>query len=325
MRNLGLDIAKCICTLWIVGVWHLTGYLNSTVTDSNVCGAITMTVLFCFMFISGMLMQKYDFNNLVDVKTFYLKRFWRFWILLLISCVSLFLAGLAVHKEWFVSIQQLILTICGLSSVFPPIPGTIWFMSMLMLFYMLTPIIRRKKNVVYTILSAFVVYLVFIILQVFGDGVDRGLFVYFPAFVLGLISPLDRVSKLTAKLSLCLYSIIAWPIIVLSTKSIENNVLNIVIQIVFSIFGTISLLGIGNLLSKVKGKVIIQCISVLSYSSLCLYLFHRQVYQGILFITRTLGIETSLLLMYIIMLPIALLVAYFIQKIYDKTISGIVS
>lgn len=325
MRNVGLDMAKCISTLWIVGVWHLTGYLNSTVADSNVCGAITMTVLFCFMFVSGMLMHKYEFKDWNSVKVFYFKRFWRFWILFFISSVTLYLAGVVVHKEWFVSMQQLILTICGLSSVFPPIPGTIWFMSMLMLFYILTPIIRWNKTITYTITSASIVYLLFVTLQVYVNGVDRGLFVYFPAFVLGLITPIDRISKFVSSKGVCLGSLIIWTIIVVSSMHVANNVFGILVQILFSLLGTICLLGIGIMLSLVENEIFLKSIRFLSYLSLSLYLFHRQVYQGVLFISRGRGVEVNIILMYVIMLPVAILVAYFIQKLYDKTISRVVS
>ena len=152
-RDYALDIVRVICTFWIIGVWHLCNYCESTtfISSSTLCSNVTITVLSCFMFLSGYLLKKYEFCKKTDVLAFYKKRFFRFWILFFVASSALYVAGEFIGSKWFVSFLQYFFTIIGISSFFSPHPPTLWFMSMVMLFYIITPFLlwsNRRKNVI---------------------------------------------------------------------------------------------------------------------------------------------------------------------------------
>ena len=139
-RNLQFDVARVLAMLWIVGIWHLTGYMSSE--NSNLIlfygsSIITDIALATFMFISGFFLSKYEFEKNEDIWIFYKKRLQRFYILFAISAISMWLGGMNP------GFGLLCTTLSGLSSYILPQPKTLWFFSMLFSFYILTPLIWR--------------------------------------------------------------------------------------------------------------------------------------------------------------------------------------
>ena len=148
-RDLSFDVTRVVCTLWIVGIWHLMNYIPNQAPAALTTGIgepVTITALSCFMFISGYFLRKYPFRDRADVLTFYRKRFSRFYGLYFLSAITLLIGGFFTDKSWFDSYHQFFLTLCGLTTFSPPQPGTLWFMSMLMFFYLVTPFIQYGKS-----------------------------------------------------------------------------------------------------------------------------------------------------------------------------------
>ena len=142
-RDLTIDFAKVLCMAYIVFYRHLANYGDVYSARHYLSYEVTISVMGVFMFYGGWFFKKADFNSLIGVKKFYKRRFYRFYILFLLSILLLYLGGLMLHKPWFDSNLQLILTSLGLSSFYQPNVNTLWFMSMLMLFYILTPVSVR--------------------------------------------------------------------------------------------------------------------------------------------------------------------------------------
>ena len=132
-----LDIIRALCMLWIVAVWHNNDYLPVVYHWSNdfVPAMITQVVLVTFTMISGMLLSKYSFNSKSDVWVFYKKRFGRFYFLFILAAVTFYFCG-------FYSLKALIKCVTGISLVLGQSPFTLWYMAMLMIFYILTPLLR---------------------------------------------------------------------------------------------------------------------------------------------------------------------------------------
>lgn len=321
-RILSFDIAKCLCTLWIVGVWHLYGYSSTSLMDNIFGQSVTVVVLSCFMFISGLLSQKYFFNDKMECLKFYKKKALRFWILLLISCASLHFAGVIIGKTWFSDSLQLLLCMLGFSSFFPPIPGTVWFMSMLMLFYELTPIVKRN-NYKNTLISGGIIYCLFIIVQLCGHPIDRGLFVYFPFYLVGLIFPFRIIQDYQNKrLMPLLLIVLAFCIILIFPES--TSFLTVVKHLLVSIIGIGIILSISYKLEKHINKIGLRIVNFISYSSLCLYLFHRHVYQLILFLCKIVNVYPNYVIMLCFMLPVAIVMSFYVQKYYDLLLNKII-
>lgn len=54
-RDLSFDVTRVVCTLWIVGIWHLMNYIPNQAPAALTTGIgepVTITALSCFMFIS---------------------------------------------------------------------------------------------------------------------------------------------------------------------------------------------------------------------------------------------------------------------------------
>lgn len=95
------------------------------------------------------------------------------------------------------------------------------------------------------------------------------------------------------------------------------------------LFGVVCVYSIGCILNNLLitpwggGYFIInKVIEWLAYISLALYLFHRQVYELTSIIIKR-YVDLTMIHLYLFMLPLACLTAYYIQKSYDKTINSI--
>jgi len=146
-RIVQLDLAKVIAFIWIVFFWHLVNYLSydykfKLVVYNDYGHCITRTMLSLFVFLSGLFLSKYTFLSKVDAYEFYKRRFVRFYPLYVVACITIYFSG-----DYIPSLKQLLFSILGLSGILSPAVGTMWFMSMMMFFYLITPTLYdvRKK------------------------------------------------------------------------------------------------------------------------------------------------------------------------------------
>lgn len=198
-RDLSFDIARALSALWVVGVWHLFCYDNSLNYANWTTQQITDVFLSVFMFISGYMLSKYKFEGWKDVLTFYKKRFWRFYVLYILASLSLFIGGAAIGNQMYAGISQLLLSFWGLNVFFAPHLGTLWFISMIMFFYLVTPLLSfswRSKYMKYIV--AVSMYAFFFLWREATGYVESYVFYMYPMYALGLLMPreiTDRAKK----------------------------------------------------------------------------------------------------------------------------------
>lgn len=330
-RDIGFDFVRSVSALWIVCVWHLLAYASPEIDYVTVpisfCSELALS---CFMFISGFFLGQKDISNFRDVLEFYKKRFWRFYILFFISAIILLIGGLFADKMWFQTPQSFISTVLGLSSFVDPSVGTIWFMSMLMMFYIVTPfILFGEKNIVRRISVVVILYSLFFVLYYLLPSVDARLFRFFPIYALGLLTPQSFICRVKKSNLIAIISFITCFLLTVFSVKIENQYLAIVVSnllyvvrfysailILIWLIDKINLSGCGGRIELVIGFV--------SYISLSLYLFHRPIYQVLTIIFSILnnngvincGITWCIL--YFVYVPIVLFLSYIIQKLYDN-------
>lgn len=307
MRDFAFDLLRTICSLWIVGCWHLLDYLPND-AHFEIGDSITTTALAAFIFMSGFFLQKYTFVDLNDCYSFYKKRFLRFYILYTLSIVTLIVGGVIVGNSWFASKEQIMLSFLGLSTVFTPSPATIWFMSMLMFFYILTPLIVYNRNMMRSFSIATTIYLIFIVLHIV-ELLDYRMLIYFPIYMLGLYTSKQRIINQNICL---LFLVVVWLIFALA------NVDYIFVEVIMSIVGVWVLINFVVYISKYLEKVsfIVKIVNALSYLSLCLYLFHRQIFEVLRQLCNQLDITITYPILFC-MLCIAIVASFTIQKSYD--------
>lgn len=137
--------------------------------------------------------------------------------------------------------------------------------------------------------------------------INKSLLIYLFAFLLGLMTTNKIISSVKSN-SYIVFVISAGGWIVLSLFSFSFcNLLRCILWVPL----VISLCEI--LLSFDKYKLLTHVAKITSYIALALYLFHRHIFLSIQYLCT----DVNLYIAYFIMLPIAMLVAYCIQKSYD--------
>ena len=309
-RNYAFDIARSLCALEIIGFWHVLAYINAEKGNVMVWGGhLTVFCLSVFTFISGYFMSRYKFEIVSDVKLFFKKRLVRFFPLFFLSASSLYVGGLIMNHSWFVDIKQFILTVTGFSCFAPPMVGTLWYISMLMFFYMITPVLSCGK---YNKWIAFA--LCFIIGANKITQIDSRFFMYMPVYILGLWFPDFFAKKINEyaynhKMLLFVCSVFLLCLDISIYGLIDYNPF---FRFVAILIGTCSILFMSFVLSSLKW--ILPFFSFLAYSSMAAYLFHRQIYECFRILMPDRIIPLALMLIAIV---VCFCLSYVIQKIYD--------
>lgn len=312
-RDLQFDIVRVLATLWIVACWHVKELLNMTPEQKHMLDFITISSLATFMFMSGYFLSKYSFSTGKEVKSFYKKRFIRFYPLFALSAIAMFLMGDNPGK------LQLVLTLTGLSTYLGNQPWTLWFISMLFSFYMLTPLISRilkrlEINVIAKILLIFIATAVIVwLFSLTPLDFDEKFAYAFPAYCSGLILGTETIIK---RITSNIYVFIFTGIVLALLQAYDIH--DIHYYHIDTFLGVIVLLCIAYWMRYLPIRRIIM---VLSYSSMSLYLFHRPIY-GILVKYCPFESVTPYFI-YLVMVPTAIVVSYIIQYSYDFCVNKI--
>ena len=303
-RILFIDVARVIAILWIVGFWHLMEYSGDDFKTKYYLPAakhISMVMLGLFMFISGNLLGKKKLETGGEIKAFYKSRFLRFYILYTLSAVIMFWIGKINN------LSQLVTTLTATSTFILPQPLTLWFMSMLTIFYLLTPLIKRDVK------TSLGVALLFILLHlIIPGGIDDSIFWYYLLYAIGLFTAGNEMVKMIIKKRSTLAVSLILSLIFFLGAMIYWRIgyLMIVPGIIFVL----------SLSCLIANKSIRPVISFIAYGSLCAYLFHRQIYYVLTELFDVMGIQHPLSLCILVMLPVCLITSFCIQRFYDKVL-----
>lgn len=319
-RNLKIDFLRAFCMFYITSVFHLTQYLGvEHYLNNNVLGNSFMwSCLGTFSLLSGYLLaKKYCCNTLKDVALFYKKRLLRFYPLFILATICLYLIG-------FNDIKQSIYGILGLAPFLTHAPSTLWYISMIMLFYLVCPIVLTRDNKK-RIIRSILIFLAIVVLSRFIYVDSRFIYNLF-AFLVGVcyVNYEDRVlaikpSSLKMKI---LFSVLIFSVYLtafLGLNVIDNSFLY---RRIVDLLGILVLIIIANLINPDRFK---KTISLLSYLSMSFYLFHRFTYWICLNIYEPQGTVMLLLYLLFIAVPIGICFAYYVQKLYDNIVSKMVN
>lgn len=252
---------------------------------------------------------KYIIVDAGDVKKFYIKRLFRFFPLFFIACTSLYLAGLFLNHDtlWFRNVYQLLSTLTGISGFIKDgQPATFWYMSMIMLFYILTPFLIYKKVRVYKFIFVFIILSTLVLLF---NGDKRVLF-YFIFYSLGIMQLQCIIEN---KFVFCVIGLIYLLISVYFDISSILTLYNIIVVCIGCICGI-------SFCNMISNKININIIRIVAYSSMSLYLFHRHIFAFAKMLTNG---DYWPIWMWPIVIVFAFVFAFYIQLIYDKLINKI--
>lgn len=200
-RLLFVDLLRAACIVYITGFWHLQDYLPGGGEWRNVVTVrITVVILGLFTLVSGFLMaQRPPPPTRAGTAEFFRKRFARLYPPFVLASLLFALLGIAGSVE-------LLKGLALVAMPWGPPPMTLWFVTMVCLFYAATPWLlrlrRRPAAYVSVTLSAAVMLLLACRLV---PLVDHRLAIYFPAYATGIWLA-DRPALRWWPLALLLYA-----------------------------------------------------------------------------------------------------------------------
>lgn len=312
-RLASVDCARALCMLFVIGVYHMKGSYLTNPGLTPMLTRIIVPVLATFTGISGWFLGRKKLETRADVAGFYKSRLVRAYPFFLLSCLSLYAVSLVVGK-YFHGIRQLFLTLVGLSPVFGPAPSTVWYISMLLMFWALTPLFtyRRKKTVKDAALRfAGLILFVAVLwgLDRLGADVDLRVVLYgIVYFTVLILSPWinldDDIRPIPALIAAAVFALAQF-------MPTTTSWLRVIQQLLHAFSGMALMLFLGALCAKVPPFS--KALGWVSYASMVAYLFHRQ----------WLGVWLTVCGPFSILLAAALLIAliagsYLAQRLYDR-------
>lgn len=301
-RILYLDFAKVICMFWVTAILHLLQYLGD---DWDLYLQpwgynLTWSTLGTFSFIGGLLMGGKQCLSLQDVWSFYKKRIIRFYPLFVLSAILL----LGIN---FITLRQSFYALTGLSPFIPNQPMTLWYISMMVVLYSITPIVLNKKRIVISV-AIMLFLLIYRKLSWLDDRFVYNCFLYLAGICIAPYK--DTFSKYVSEHKSVYLHTILYILVLVSSLWISNNRYH---QIA-SVLGVPCILCIS---SYVSGYCNQKVISWLSYVSMSCYLFHRFVYGICLIIYLPDNNYVKIAYLFVVGFSFSLIFAYLVQKVYD--------
>lgn len=305
-RIVYIDVARALAMFYIIGFWHLKDYLSPDIKEALTfkgSNDITNIMLGAFMFISGILLSKYKFEKIKDIVSFLFKRIKRFYILFFITALLFYTSGLIPN------VKILMTTILGVSTYILPQPYTLWFISMLFSFYLITPFVGllSKKLKIDIIYICLLIYVLLIIINTQFSHIDTRLYYCFPAYFMGVKMGVKGVDKVFTVVLSIYYIILYALFIYLRYKGVSVHYLDL-------FCGILIFISVCKLLSKILNKRVLLILYYLSYASMCMYLFHRLIYYYIqCHFADYFSIPLALFALLIVFIS-----SFVIQKAYDS-------
>lgn len=309
-RNIGLDLLRACCILYIVGFWHLLNYTKAVPHYMNFTTLRTTNiVLGIFVLLSGYFLgqpkNKIDRGN---IYAFYKKRVVRIYPLYSVALLLFVYFGLADIKT---GLKGAFL----LSMFAMPAPPTLWFITMLMVFYLLGPLTisycRKEKPTLKVILYLTTLLTGLLAYAYLTQVMDVRIIIYLPCFVTGVYLA-NNPSGLNKYLLFILFTLS----ILITTVKINHAPTYWLLKTPMILCGAYICFQISQKVN-ISSTIFSRIIKFLSYSSFCMFLFHRPIYITFkeLYFPATHLYQLTYLVG--ICLPSIIILSYVIQKTYD--------
>ena len=314
-RILGVDLLRGLSILYIVGFWHLLSYTTAIPHYNNIVTyRFTWIVLGAFVLVSGYFLGVKNSSH-YTLFAFYKKRLIRIYPPYLLSVVIFFVLGLSDMTMSFKAIL-------GISMFIRPGPSTLWFVTMLIFFYAMSPLFisLSEQGIFKYLFLYFVLFCSFLGYEYSSNLIfhyyylDIRVAVYLAPFMTGIYIARNDIIKNKNKLIL-LVTIVAFTISCYFNS--DNWGMNLLYSIPMVTTAPLLLFLVFSQLTI--ERAIAQRITIfLSTASYFMYLFHRPFY----IVIKTIYFPTSpvnqLFFLLVICLPVIIISSFIMQKIYDN-------
>lgn len=281
-RDYRFDIARVVCMTFIVAFLHLYGYIYDAISANVIpwCCCLCDSCLGLFTFISGYLLgKKYDFNpGRSKIKDFYLNRVVRIIPLFLLASLALWLIGFNSGKA----------TLCGILCISPFVtasPMTLWYVPVIIICYLVTPLVCRR-DFKWRIISSLCIMLFVMVGGMMIDVDYRFKFNLF-FYLVGLASAPYITWKLSSKTGIVVKLLVVSTFI--SSLAFCQEIPNY-LRLASSMLGVFAVLFVCEVITiivflqktdynEASGKGLIKnTVKYVSYASMACYMFHRLFY-----------------------------------------------
>jgi len=313
-RDISWDILRAGAILYIVAYWHLCSYSIALQSHSRFAELITYCVLGLFCFLSGFLLsQRYAISSRDDIIRFYRNRALRIYPMYFISLTT-FLFFRYIDFRTYVKSVFLANMILNQDLL------TLWFVTMIFMCYLITPVYLKSYGTRKTIVITVVVYALLVLIHICTHRIDLRLPQYLPVFAFGIIAGRSDSLRLFLTKRIVawggvLFSFAAWGFIHTTAEIPRMFVTDLAIFLILPIF-----LVAGRMLSFVLNH---QMVEMLSYASFAMYLVHRITFKIGVMIFQPVSFFISIIYFVGFLLPVTIAVAYGFQKMYDTLLEGI--
>lgn len=301
--------------LYIVGYWHLFNYTHAFPKYQNALTVrLTVIVLGAFTLVSGYLIGKKPIDaNFSAALGFYKSRLARIYPPFAVALLCFFLSGLVTPKTMVASLT--------LSAMFlGPAPMTLWYITMIVVFYMLAPLLLQAKARGRTSFVGACVAIFFSLLALqhaTGTG-DTRMSIYFPCFALGMFMSGMATGRLARALpAMVLLAMFGVWLGKLETQSLESSYLSIPLAASGALTAFALCMKI-----RIKSGWLASAITNLSFASYFMYLTHRPIF---LYLHRWHEPESGLgqlAYLQLFCLPVIVATSWALQRLYDRHVSA---
>jgi peptidoglycan/LPS O-acetylase OafA/YrhL len=311
-RDFSLDVLRSVAILYIVGFWHLQEYSPSLSFYNDSTLLLTNIVLALFFYISGYLLSsRYEIDGVSDLLHFLKKR--------IVRIYPMFVGTLAVFGIMHLISPGTALRGALLTNM---ITGetlrTLWFVSVIIHFYLMTPFFLNRFSPARTVAYSSGFFVLLLVINYRTGYIDLRFAQYLPAFVMGIL--VARVSVMEEFLKNRVMLILSLALLVggfIAYSRFDGLYSRLFISIGTFLVSLGIILYLGRLFSRFCNR---KFVGFLGYSSYALYLLHRISFSvGKRFFIPD-GILPSILYLAGVILPVTVIMAFFLQKAYDKLV-----
>jgi peptidoglycan/LPS O-acetylase OafA/YrhL len=183
---------------------------------------LTLVVLGLFVLVSGYLIGSKDVApNKNDIIAFYRARILRIYPPFIAAIVLFYVLKIS-HGTALAKSAALV------SLFFPPAPPTLWFVTMIAVYYIIAPLlINMSSNYSISQYALFCLIMITAAYYIFGNAIDIRCAMYLPAFAAGVL--MARQSALVYKLNLAVVVLLLIVSLIISFNGIapvESNILS---------------------------------------------------------------------------------------------------
>ncbi len=309
-RSLGVDFLRAACILYLVGYWHLIPYTTALPGYSNwFTEGLKYVTLATFVLCSGFLLSGHRVElSPQGLWSFYRRRLLRIYPLYLLAAILFDLAGIA-------NLTQVIDGALLVSMFSPPALPTLWFVTMIMVFYLVAPLLillGDRPSLVILVGGALLALLIAQHLLV--KPIDLRIAMYLPVFALGILYRQQAV--LRTLLTRYRWPLLALAILLLPLSRIGNewSVSGAMLIVPLLLASAAALLVFADRIADLLHG---PTIAFLAYSSFGLYLFHRLVFKAAIAVYFPAQGWDQVLYLLGIGVPVGILIGYVVQRGYD--------